>query len=91
MQKYFPKELGVKWTKPAGGLFLWVTLPKNIDTMELFYYAIKHKVAFVPGNVFFGENAEKNHMRINFSYASKDDLVEAIRRLSNCIKEKIKE
>ncbi len=90
MQRYFPKEMGVKWTKPEGGLFLWVTLPKNIDTMELFYDAIKHKVAFVPGNVFFGENAEKNHMRINFSYAAKDDLVEAIKRLSNCIKEKIK-
>jgi len=89
MENYFPKEMGVTWTKPEGGLFLWVTVPKHIDTHELFYEAIKFKVAFVPGEVFYGENPSKNHMRINFSFASKEQLAEAVKRLSNCIKNQL--
>jgi len=89
MEKYFPKEMEVTWTKPEGGLFLWVTVPEHIDTTELFYEAIKFKVAFVPGEVFYGENPSKNHMRINFSYASKEELAEAVKRLSKCIKKYI--
>jgi len=86
METCFPEEMGVTWTKPEGGLFLWVTVPEHIDTYKLFYEAIKFKVAFVPGEVFYGENPSKNHMRINFSFASKEQLAEAVRRLSNCIK-----
>ncbi len=89
MEKYFPPEMGVSWTKPEGGLFLWVTLPEHIDTYELFYEAMKFKVAFVPGNTFYGENPAINHMRINFSFASKEQLVEAVKRLSKCIKSKL--
>jgi 2-aminoadipate transaminase len=86
MEAYFPPEMGVTWTRPEGGLFLWVTVPEHIDTKELFLEAIKFKVAFVPGEVFYGENPRKNHMRINFSYASKEQLTEAVKRLSQCIK-----
>jgi 2-aminoadipate transaminase len=86
MQTYFPEDMGVTWTKPEGGLFLWATVPEGIDTLELFYEAIKFKVAFVPGEVFYGENPAKNHMRINFSYPSKNQLVEAVSRLSDCLK-----
>ena len=86
MEAYFPPELGVTWTKPEGGLFLWVTVPENIDTDELFMEAIKYKVAFVPGRVFYGENPSKNHMRINFSFPSKEQLAEAVKRLANCVK-----
>ncbi len=86
MEEYFPKETGVTWTTSEGGLFLWVSLPEHIDTNELFFEAIKYKVAFVPGEQFYGENPAKNHMRINFSYASKEQLAEAIKRLADCIK-----
>ena len=85
MSEYFPEEMGVTWTKPDGGLFLWVTLPEGIDTHELFYEAVKYKVAFVPGDVFFGENPKRNTMRINFSFASKEQLEEAVKRLSDCV------
>jgi len=90
MEENFPPELGVTWTKPEGGLFLWVSLPQDVNTMELFYEAIKYKVAFVPGEVFFGENPGRNHMRINYSFASEDQLVEAVRRLSQCVKDHLK-
>ena len=89
MKKHFPSEWGVTWTKPEGGLFLWVSLPKQIDTMKLFYEAIKYKVAFVPGEVFFGENPSKNEMRINFSFASKEQIAEAVKRLAECVKAQI--
>ena len=86
MDEYFPEEMGVTWTKPEGGLFLWVTLPEQIDSNKLFYEAVKYKVAFVPGGAFYGENAPQNNLRINFSFASKEDLKEAVKRLSECIK-----
>ena len=89
MDDCFPAQMGVSWTRPEGGLFLWVTLPEDINTMDLFYQAIKFKVAFVPGEVFYGENAAKNHMRINFSYPAKDQLKEGINRLSKCIKSRL--
>jgi len=86
MEEHFPPETGVTWTKPEGGLFLWVSMPDHIDTNELFMEAIKYKVAFVPGEVFYGENAAKNHMRINFSFASKEQLAEAVKRLALCVR-----
>lgn len=89
MELYFPKEMGVTWTKPEGGLFLWLTLPERINSHELFYDAIKFKVAFVPGDVFFGENPKRNTMRLNFSFSSKEQLTEAIKRLSECIQSKL--
>ena len=89
MDKYFPEELGVTWTRPEGGLFLWVTLPEGIDTHELFYDAIKFKVAFVPGDVFFGENPQVNTMRINFSFATKEQLTAAVERLADCIRNRL--
>jgi len=54
--------------------------------MKLFYEAVKEKVAFVPGEASYGENPEKNHLRINFSYPSEEQLKEGIRRLANCLK-----
>lgn len=85
MENYFPKESGVTWTRPEGGLFLWVTIPKHMDTAKLFFEAIKHKVAFVPGEQFYSENPATNHMRINFSFSPKKQLIEAVKRLSKCI------
>ena len=89
MSQYFPKDLAVTWTKPEGGLFLWVTLPEKMDTQTLFYEAIKYKVAFVPGSVFYAENPAANHMRINFSYPSKAELAEGVKRLAGCVKSQL--
>ena len=89
MAAHFPPESGVSWTRPEGGLFLWVTVPDHIDTDELFFEAIEHKVAFVPGALFYGERPERNHMRINFSFVSKEKLAEAVERLAECIKNRL--
>jgi 2-aminoadipate transaminase len=84
-----PPETGVSWTRPEGGLFLWVSVPEHLDTGELFFDAIEHKVAFVPGEQFYGENPERNHMRINFSFVSKEQLAVAVQRLAECIKKRL--
>jgi 2-aminoadipate transaminase len=89
MAEHFPPETGVSWTRPEGGLFLWVSLPPHIDTDDLFFEAIEHKVAFVPGEQFYGENPEHNHMRINFSFVSKEQLAIAVERLAACIKKRL--
>jgi 2-aminoadipate transaminase len=89
MADHFPPETGVSWTRPEGGLFLWVSVPAHIDTQELFFEAIAHKVAFVPGEQFYGENPEHNHMRINFSFVSKEQLAVAVERLADCIKKRL--
>jgi len=89
MERSFPPGTGVTWTRPEGGLFLWVTVPEELDTAELFFDAIAHKVAFVPGEQFYGENPAHHHMRINFSFVSKEQLAEAVTRLAACIQERL--
>jgi 2-aminoadipate transaminase len=78
---------GVQWTHPEGGLFLWLTLPKGMDTTELFPIAIKEKVAFVPGAPFHPNGGGENSMRLNFSYANPEKINEGIGRLSRAIKQ----
>jgi len=82
--EFMPK--GVSWTHPEGGLFLFVTLPKNLDSKELFKIAIKENVAFVIGEVFFCDGSGQNTLRLNFSYASDDNIKEGVRRLSVSVK-----
>jgi len=86
MERHFSEGDGISWTRPDGGLFSWVSLPEGIDTSELFHRAVRHKVAFVPGSVFYGENPACRHMRVNFSYPSAEQLVEAVRRLAECVR-----
>jgi 2-aminoadipate transaminase len=87
LNDFFPPE--VKWTHPQGGLFLWVTLPTGVDCMRLFDEAIKHNVAFVPGQPFFAEGDSGSHMRLNFSNATPEMLREGIRRLSIAVAHEI--
>jgi len=87
MEENFPNDMGVVWTKPEGGLFLWITVPEEINTLELFYMAVEEKVAFVPGDVFYPEGHRRyNTMRINFSFPTMEQIVEGVTRLSSVIK-----
>jgi 2-aminoadipate transaminase len=82
LQEFFPP--GVTWTRPQGGLFLWVTLPKGFDSAQILEAALRQNVAFVPGTSFYanaGEDAQR-HMRLNFSNASPEQIREGICRLS---------
>jgi 2-aminoadipate transaminase len=87
LEKYFPDN--VKWTIPRGGMFLWVTFPKRINTRTMFKRAIGKKVAYVVGDAFFPDGSGHNTMRLNFSYSDDEMLTEGIRRLAEAIKEEM--
>lgn len=82
-EDYMPE--GVTWTNPQGGLFLFLNLPPQYDTRELFDLSIKENVAFVIGEAFHCDDSGKNTMRLNFSYASDDKIVEGVKRLAAAI------
>ncbi|MBP1671636.1 MAG: ydcR [Bacteroidetes bacterium] len=83
-EKYMPEV--VKWTRPEGGLFLFVTLPEGYDATELFNVAIKENVAFVIGEAFHCDGSGKNTMRINFSFMNEERTEEGVKRLAKAIK-----
>ena len=87
LEKYMPE--GVSWTKPQGGLFLWVKLPENISADEMFEEAIKENVAYVIGSAFHVDGSGKNTMRLNFSYPTLDEIDEGIKRLAKAVKNKM--
>ncbi|MGF7117976.1 PLP-dependent aminotransferase family protein [Methanobacterium oryzae] len=85
IEEYFPED--VKYTKPEGGMFLWVTLPEGLSSMDLFDLAIKENVAFVPGKAFFTDGSGYNTLRLNFSNSDEEKIEEGIKRLGNAIYE----
>lgn len=91
MMKAFDENMPdcVNWTRPEGGLFLFLRLPEYMDSEVLFKEALKEKVAFVIGTVFHCDGSGKNTMRINFSYASKEQIKIGVKRLATAIKNMI--
>lgn len=85
LEKNMPE--GIRWTKPQGGLFLWVTLPEEVDSAEVFKLAVEKKVAFVPGHAFHPNGGGTNTMRLNFSNARPELIRIGIQRLAQSIRE----
>lgn len=83
LERYFPPE--VSFTRPEGGMFLWVTLPEGVAALELLKEAIKENVAFVPGNAFYVDGSGANTLRLNFSNADEVMIEEGIKRLGKVI------
>jgi 2-aminoadipate transaminase len=83
MDEFFPE--GVTWTRPEGGMFIWVTLPKSIDAMQLLDQAIAAKVAFVPGAPFYANKPEKHTLRLSFVTVPPERIREGIAILGKLI------
>lgn len=83
MAKSFPSS--VHWTRPQGGLFLWVTMPESVDAAELLKAALAERVAFVPGTAFFPDGSGKNTMRLNFTSRQPAEITEGIARLGRVL------
>ena len=91
LNDYFPPE--VTWTRPKGGLFLWMTLARGMDAQALFDAAIRENVAFVPGDSFYAPNGHREdayrQLRLNFSSVDPERIREGIRRLSVAVKQQL--
>jgi len=85
LAKYMPE--GTDWTKPEGGMFIWVTLPKGMDGAALLAASIEsEKVAFVPGKAFFADGTGANTLRLSYSCANDEMIDEGIMRLGRLIR-----
>jgi 2-aminoadipate transaminase len=86
LEQAFPDaSLGVRWTRPQGGLFLWMTLPEHLNAADVLIEAIRQKVAFVPGAPFFPGGGGQNTIRLNFSNANEAQITEGIARLGRVV------
>jgi DNA-binding transcriptional MocR family regulator len=80
LAKHMPA--GVEWTRPEGGMFVWITLPKGMDGAALLAKSLQsQKVAFVPGSAFFADGSGRNTIRLSFSRADEPTIAEGIKRL----------
>lgn len=87
IEEYFPQ--GVTAAASEGGMFLWVTLPEGMSSMELFDDALESKVAFVPGHPFYVGEPKQNTMRLSYVTVDSDTIREGIKRLGQCIKNRM--
>ena len=88
LAEFFPRE--AEWTQPSGGLFIWATLPEFIDTGDLLAKALREeRVAFVPGSAAYVDGRGGSSMRLNFSGADVDGIVEGIRRIGKVVDEQL--
>jgi len=87
LEKYMPE--GVTWTYPEGGLFLFLTLPEGIDTIEMYDEALSKGVAYVAGSFFFLDGSHRNTMRLNFSFVAEEKMEPGMKLLGEIIKDRI--
>ena len=87
MAQHFPSS--VTWTRPEGGMFIWVTLPRHIDSMKLLDEAIAEHVAFVPGAPFYANEAQHNTLRLSFVTVPPEKIREGIAKLGGLIAAKL--
>jgi len=79
---------GVSWTRPEGGMFVWLTLPVTVDGAELLARSLETAgVAFVPGSAFFADGSGGNSIRLSFSCSDEDEINEGMRKLGEVLRE----
>ncbi|MEV0389890.1 PLP-dependent aminotransferase family protein [Nonomuraea sp. NPDC050643] len=83
LESLMPPE--VTWTRPAGGFFVWATLPEGLDSKAILPRAVAERVAFVPGTGFFSDGSGARHMRLSYCYPEPDRIREGVRRLAGVI------
>ncbi len=87
LAEHLPRE--ASWTRPAGGLFVWATLPAYIDTTDLLARALREQVAFVPGRAAYVDGRGGSELRLNFSGVTEGDIQEGVRRIGQIVREQV--
>jgi 2-aminoadipate transaminase len=78
---------GTSWTRPDGGLFVWLTLPPGVGDLDVFAAAISRKVAVVPGGPFFVVPPPRGHLRLSFGNRSEALIESGIATLGEVVSE----
>jgi 2-aminoadipate transaminase len=87
LEEFMPRE--AHWTRPEGGLFVWVTLPSYLDATAMLPWAFSKNVAYVPGEGFYSDGAGKNCMRLNFSFVEPEKIRRGIELISEVVCERM--
>ena len=87
LEEHMPE--GVRWTRPEGGLFLFLTMPHGFDAVKFYDKALEAGVAYVAGEFFHPDRSGKNTMRLNFSFMTPERMTEGVRILSKLLKDEI--
>ncbi len=83
LSEHFPAD--ATWTRPAGGFYVWATLPSYLDTQAMLAAAVERRVAYVPGTAFYPDGRGTDRMRLSFCYPEEDDIREGVRRLGELL------
>jgi 2-aminoadipate transaminase len=90
LEKHMPDIEGISWSKPEGGMFLWLRVPEYMDVVEMIGEAVELKVAFVIGTCFYTDGSGHNEMRLNYSYPTDTQIVEGIKRIAELVRRRVK-
>ncbi|MBV8994247.1 MAG: PLP-dependent aminotransferase family protein [Pseudonocardiales bacterium] len=80
LDHYLPP--GCTWTRPAGGFYVWLTVPEGLDTKAMLPRAVTQRVAYVPGTAFYADGLGSRQMRLSFCYPTSERIVEGMHRLA---------
>ena len=88
LEEFMPKHPEVSWTKPTGGMFIWLNLPKHVDSADLMKKVLASDVpvGFVPGVAFYTDNPEANHCRLSFVTVPSEKIVAGIKSVAQALK-----
>jgi len=87
LDAYFPKA--ATWTKPAGGFYVWITLPPEIDTKAMVPKAIAAKVAYVPGTAFYADGFGSWSLRLSYCYPTPERITQGVMALSKVVEQEM--
>ena len=87
LEEYMPE--GVRWNHPQGGLFLWLTLPEQVDSVALYDQALSAGVAYVAGSFFYPDGSHRNTMRLNYSFIDEAKMEPGVKLLASLLAQHI--
>lgn len=88
LEEYMPKHPEISWTKPTGGMFIWLNLPKGLDSADLMktILASDVPVGFVPGFAFYTSDPEVNHCRLSFVTVPAEKIRAGVKSIAEALK-----
>lgn len=80
---------GTSWTHPAGGFFVWVTLPEGLDSQAMLPRGIDARVAFVPGNAFYADGQGARNVRLSFCFPTAERIRDGVQRFAEVVRREL--